>query len=212
MDPSFWHQRWQNNEIAFHEAEPNQLLVKYFETLSLAEGARVFLPLCGKTHDIAWLRANGLRVAGAELSQLAIEQLFIELGVSPTISAFGDILHYSAENIDIYVGDIFNVSAKALGAVDAIYDRAALVALPLEMRQRYTKHLTEMTNQSSQLLITYEYNQDVMDGPPFSVSNEEVKRHYQDKYTLTLLASGDVPGGLKGRCAAVENIWLLKND
>lgn len=212
MDPSFWHQRWQNNEIAFHEAEPNQLLVKYFETLSLAEGARVFLPLCGKTHDIAWLRANGLRVAGAELSQLAIEQLFIELGVSPTISAFGDILHYSAENIDIYVGDIFNVSAKALGAVDAIYDRAALVALPLEMRQRYTKHLAEMTNQSSQLLITYEYNQDVMDGPPFSVSNEEVKRHYQDKYTLTLLASGDVPGGLKGRCAAVENIWLLKND
>jgi thiopurine S-methyltransferase len=211
MDPSFWHQRWQKNEIAFHTSEANPLLVKYFKELSLAKGRRVFLPLCGKTLDISWLLTNGYRVAGAELSQLAIEQLFTELGVEHKISGVGEVDHYSAKNIDIYVGDMFDLSKKMLGPVDAIYDRAALVALPEAMRGRYTAHLTEITDNARQLLISYEYDQSLMDGPPFSVSNEEVKKHYRDRYDLTLLASTDVPGGLKGKCAAKENVWLLQS-
>ncbi len=86
MDASFWHQRWEKNEIAFHERQANPLLVKYFDKLSLAQGRRVFVPLCGKTLDIAWLLSRGYRVAEAELSQVAIGQLFQELGVEPTRS------------------------------------------------------------------------------------------------------------------------------
>ncbi|MHB1245104.1 MAG: thiopurine S-methyltransferase [Sulfuriferula sp.] len=212
MDVDFWNKKWENNEIGFHKNEANPLLVQYFKALSLAEGSRVFVPLCGKTLDIAWLLANGFHVVGVELIETAIKQLFTELGVEPKISVAGEIKHYSAKDIDLFVGDIFTVSGKTLGLVDAIYDRAAMVALPKEMRQRYTAHLMEMTNKAPQLLITFEYDQNVMNGPPFSISNEEVNQHYRDSYDLTLIASTDVPGGLKGKCAAIENVWLLRND
>jgi thiopurine S-methyltransferase len=211
MDPSFWHQRWEKNEIAFHESQANPVLVSHFNELSLAKGSRVFVPLCGKTLDISWLLSNGYRVAGAELSQIAIEQLFMELGLQPEISRVGEVEQWSDKNLDICVGDIFAVSRKMLGPVDAIYDRAALVAFPEEMRNRYTAHLTEITGKAPQLLICYDYDQSLMPGPPFSIRNEEVHRHYADTYEVTLLASKDVPGGLKGKCAAQENVWRLKN-
>jgi thiopurine S-methyltransferase len=212
MDASFWHQRWEKNDVAFHESEANPLLVKYFKEISLVKGSRVFLPLCGKTLDILWLLSNGYRVAGAELSKIAIEQLFMELGVEPKISGVDGVDRYSAQNIDIFVGDIFHLSSKMLGLVDAIYDRAALVALPEEMRNRYTANLMEITDKAPQLLICYEYDQSLMEGPPFSISNEEVNQHYRDSYDLTLIASTNVPGGLKGKCAAKENVWLLQDN
>ena len=212
MDASFWHQKWKENNIAFHESESNPLLIKYFKELSLAKGSRVFLPLCGKTLDIPWLLSNGYRVAGAELSKIAIDQLFADLGVEPKISRVDQVDHYSAINIDIFVGDIFDLFGKMLGLVDAIYDRAALVALPESMRNRYTVHLKEITNKAPQLLICYEYDQSLMEGPPFSISNEEVNQHYSDSYDLTLMESTNLTGGIKGKCAARENVWLLTHD
>ena len=211
MDPSFWHQRWEKHEIAFHESEANPLLVKHFNELSLAKGSRVFVPLCGKTLDIFWLLSNGYRVAGAELSQIAIEQLFMELGLQPEISTVGEVEQWSAKNLDLFVGDLFALSRKMLGPVDAIYDRAALVAFPEDMRNRYTAHLTGITHTAPQLLVCYDYNQSLMQGPPFSIRNEEVHRHYADNYEVTLMASTDVSGGLKGKCAAKENVWQLRS-
>src|SRR5262249_2938954 len=161
---------------------PNPLLVKYFNELSLAKCSRIFVPLCGKTLDISWLLSKGYPVAGAELSQIAIEQLFMELGMQPEISTVGGVEQWSSNNLDIFVGDIFALSRKMLGPVDAVYDRAALVAFPEEMRKRYTAHLTEITGKAPQLLISYDYDQSKMDGPPFSVSNEEVERHYAGNY------------------------------
>ena len=210
MDAQFWHQRWKNNEIGFHEGKPNALLVKYVHELSLLKARRLFLPLCGKTLDIGWLLSKGYRVAGAELSQLAIEQLFMELGLQPNITKVDTVERWSAKHLDIFVGDIFAVSRQILGPVDAVYDRAALVALPADTRTHYTAHLIEIAKKAPQLLITFEYDQRVMDGPPFSVSHEEVLRHYDGTYEVRLLASTDVPGGLKGKCPAKESAWLLK--
>jgi thiopurine S-methyltransferase len=212
MDIDFWHQRWEKNEIAFHESKAHPILVTYFKELKLVEGSRVFLPLCGKTLDIAWLLSKGYRVAGAELSKIAIEHLFIGLELEPKISKIGNISHYTATNIDIFVGNIFDLSHEILGRVDVIYDRAALVALPQEMRSRYAKHLLEITDKANQLMIAFEYDQSLMDGPPFSVNSDEVNRHYKDAYNIKLLESTSIPGGLKGKCAATENAWLLKKD
>ncbi|MEM9509905.1 MAG: thiopurine S-methyltransferase [Cyanobacteria bacterium P01_E01_bin.35] len=212
MNVSFWLQKWQKNELGFHKSEANPILVKYFPELALAQGSRVFVPLCGKTLDIAWLLSNGYRVAGAELIEIAIEQLFMELGVEPKISEAGEVRHYRAKNIDIFVGNIFDLSSKMLGSVDAIYDRAALVALPQDIRNRYTAHLTEITETAPQLLVSYEYDQNLMKGPPFSISNQEVNQHYGDSYDLTFIQSTNVLGGLKGKCAAKENVWLLQTD
>lgn len=209
MDTNFWQQKWEANEIAFHRSETHPLLEKYFNELSLTEQSRIFLPLCGKTLDIAWLLSKGYRVAGAELSKIAIDQLFIDLQIEPKITRVGEVDHYSAKDIDIFVGNIFDLSGEMLGHVDAIYDRAALVALPEEMRHKYSAHLMEITKRAPQLLICFDYDQSLMDGPPFSVSNEEVAEHYKDKYQLTLLASLDMPDGLKG-VSAKEIVWLLK--
>lgn len=210
MQAEFWHQRWQKNEIGFHEPAANPLLVKYFNELSLPAGSRVFLPLCGKTLDIDWLLSCGYRVCGAELSEIAVEQLFARLAMQPKISDLGELRRYSGKDIDVFVGDIFKLSNDLLGAVDAIYDRAALVALPEETRHKYTAHLMELTQSAAQLLICFEYDQTVMEGPPFSITNTEVQRHYSDRYELRLVASVDVAGGLKGKCEAQEHVWVLR--
>ena len=170
------------------------------------------MPLCGKTLDIPWLLSNDYRVAGAELSPIAVQELFTQLGVKPTITANGRTDCYQADNIDIFVGDIFNMTRNLLGPIDAMYDRAALVALPENMRSRYTAHVTDIMDHAPQLLICYEYDQCAAEGPPFSISHEEVRRHYGHRYNLSLLTSVDVPGGLKGRCAATEHVWLLRKD
>ncbi len=209
MEPKFWHDRWANNEIGFHRSAANPFLMQYFNGLTLTEGSRVFVPLCGKTLDIPWLLSNGYRIAGAELSALAIEQLFAELGIRPAIEKSGTIDRYHANNLDIFVGDIFHVTRTMLGPVDAIYDRAALVALPETMRSRYTAHVTDITGCAPQLLISYEYDQRAAEGPPFSISQEEVRQHYAHRYQLRLLTSANVPGGLKGTCTATEHVWLL---
>jgi thiopurine S-methyltransferase len=210
MDADFWHRKWANNEIGFHETMVNALLVKHFPALALEENRRVFLPLCGKTLDVHWLLSNGYRVVGAELSKLAVDQLFAELGVEPTVSSCGLTERYSSLNLDILVGDIFDVSAQLLCPVDAIYDRAALVALPEETRGRYASHLIEITAQAPQLLNCFEYDQNLMDGPPFSIEGAEVVQHYGERYEVTLLDSVAIPGGFKGRLPAIESVWLLK--
>lgn len=210
MEASFWHQKWEQGDISFHKNEINPFLVDFFERLNVAKGSRIFLPLSGKTRDIEWFLAKGYQVIGAELSEIAITELFKELGVKPEISTDGKLTRYRASNLEILVGNIFDVSAERLGTVNAIYDRAALVALPASMRKQYSSHLMHITGAAPQLLITYEYNQSQMDGPPFSVNETEVKQLYGAAYQLHLGGSKIVAGGLKGKVASTENAWLLQ--
>jgi thiopurine S-methyltransferase len=209
MEASFWHNRWQTNQTGWHERAVNPLLITHFPSLHVPPGGRIFVPLCGKSLDLGWLLSQGYAVAGAELSELAVTQLFAELGIEPSISAVGKYRLFHVEKIDIFVGDLFDLSREILGPVDAIYDRAALVALPEPMRALYTAHLMTITTLAPQLVIGYEYDQTVVAGPPFSVTPDELHRHYSDSYTLTPEARVDVPGGLKGKCPATEHVWRL---
>ncbi len=210
MDRDFWLRRWQKNEIGFHEGAPNTLLTKHFARLGLVEGNRVFVPLCGKSNDMNWLRAQGYEVVGIELSRMAVEQFFEELGVTPTITQAGFHERFEIEGLTLYLGDIFELDERTLGRVDAVYDRAALVALPEPLRKRYTAYLPELTNRAPQFLVTFIYDQSVMDGPPFSVDEAWVEKHYDAFYRLERLETRDVEGGLKGVCPAKESAWLLK--
>ncbi|WP_154224318.1 thiopurine S-methyltransferase [Marinicella rhabdoformis] len=209
MEAAFWEKKWQDNEIGFHQKEFNPLMVRYFKALDLAKGCRVFIPLCGKTHDIAWFLSQGYQVVGVELSEKAVVQLFESLGVTPEVTQCGDLVKYSSVDVEVFVGDFFRLNRKILGRVDAIYDRAALVALPHEMRQDYTAHLVTSCGGAPQLLINFEYDQLQMNGPPFSISKTELEAHYSLHYQITLKESTAVPGGLKGVCPAVEQAWLL---
>jgi thiopurine S-methyltransferase len=216
MQHAFWHHRWESNQIGFHLPEANPLLVKYFPTLNLkptskqSASARIFLPLCGKTLDIAWLLAQGYQVVGSELSPIAIDDLFSSLNLTPTITQKDKLTHYFAPNIDILVGDIFDITPTLLGTVDMVYDRAALVALPDEMRQRYTSHLMTITQMAPQLIICFEYDQRLHAGPPFSVNADAVKQYYQLQYDISSLDSIAMAEGLKGQYPATEVVWWLK--
>ena len=207
MDPDFWHNRWETGQTGFHQGKPNAFLVDHLNALNLPDGPRIFLPLCGKTHDIAWLLSKGFHVIGAELSQLAIDQLFEDLGVTPEVTELGPLTRMSADRIDIYVGDIFELTKDTLGPVDATYDRAALIALPADMRARYAAHLTAITAKAPQLVITLQYDQGVISGPPFSVIEDELRKLYSAAYALTRLAC-DNEAGVKDH-PATEEIWHL---
>ncbi|EKE71497.1 thiopurine S-methyltransferase [Gallaecimonas xiamenensis] len=210
MQADFWHQKWASGEIGFHQQQGNPQLQAQLGRLALSPGARLFLPLCGKTRDIAWLLAQGFDVAGAELSPLAIRQLFAELGVEPQIEDKGPLHCYSAPGIAIWVGDIFALNAGQLGPVDAVFDRAALVALPGDMRPLYAQHLQDLTRQAPQLLVTFDYDQAAQAGPPFSVGFDEVQSLYGDAYQVELLAREEVVGGLKGLVPAEVLSFLLQ--
>lgn len=210
MEQDFWHSRWQNGQIGFHEGTPNTLLTTHFKALGVAAGGRIFVPLCGKSQDMLWLRAEGFTVVGAELSRLAVTQFFTDAGLTPKISTAGKLERFDAENITLFAGDIFDLTNEMLGIVDAIYDRAALVALPAPLRARYAAHLTSLTGTAPQLLITFEYDQSRHPGPPFSISDADLNNCYGTIYELNHTDIKNVPGGMKGICTATENLWLLK--
>ena len=210
MNPEFWQEKWQKREIAFHQAAANPLLVRWFNQLALAPGATVFLPLCGKSLDIHWLLAQGYSVVGAELSEIAVQELFAELALTPNASRVGNLQLYQADKLQVFVGDIFQLSQHTVGPVAAIYDRAALVALPDTMRQRYAPHLITISQSAPQLVICFEYDQAKLAGPPFSVDSDEMHKLYSTVYSLNCLEIREVPGGLKRKCQASEAGWLLR--
>ncbi|MGO3301060.1 MAG: thiopurine S-methyltransferase [Pseudoalteromonas sp.] len=209
MDANHWHERWEKNEIGFHEDEVNQYLDRYFTKLNLQQGDTVFVPLCGKTFDIHFLLKSGIKVIGAELSEIAISQLFSELQLSPTITEHGELKCYSANNLIVWVGNIFDVSKELLGPIGAVYDRAALVALPSLMRERYSQHVIHLSQNAPQLLLVFQYQQREMAGPPFSIETSEIHKHYAAYYQLNLLCEEPVEGGLKGQVSANNVIWHL---
>lgn len=209
MEKHIWLDRWENGQTGFHNNEVNPLLLKHFQELDLPLASRIFLPLCGKTLDIGWLLSKGFCIVGVELSEKAVKELFVELGEEPYVMKDGEHIHYSAENIDIYVGDFFALTPEKVGNVDAVYDRAAIVALPKKMRDDYTKHMLTLAKDVPQLMTTVVYDQSLMNNSPFSVDREELEKHYGEHYSITQLDKIQVQGGLKQVMDIVEYVWLL---
>ncbi|BFT30796.1 thiopurine S-methyltransferase [Alteromonas sp. D210916BOD_24] len=214
MEHNFWHSKWQKNEIGFHEPQGNALLVKFADMLlgktnPSSKPMRIFVPLCGKTRDIHWLLSQGADVVGAELSEVAIKQLFDELGVSPTVTVSSKGKIYSHDGLTVFVGDIFELNEDDLGEVNGVYDRAALVALPETLRRQYTNHLATITRHAPQLIISFEYDQNEMAGPPFSVDENTVQALYSDIFDIQLLERSELVGGLKGKVKANNLVFHL---
>jgi len=206
MEANFWHALWDNKDIGWHKDETNELLLRHFSTLGLVPKSRIFIPLCGKSVDIKWLLEQGYQVVGVELNELAIKELFEYLDIRPTIRQVGSLLHYRSENIDIFVGDFFDLRQELLGSVDAIYDRGAIVALPQTMRSEYTKLLRTLTSNAVQLVITFDYDQSLMEGPPFSVDKKLLDSYYVEFYKIRLLETIRIKSfGFE----LDENTWLL---
>ncbi|MDQ7085186.1 MAG: thiopurine S-methyltransferase [Sulfurovum sp.] len=206
---NLWLSRWQNKEIGFHQESVNTFMSEYFHKLNLAKDSHVLVPLCGKSIDISWLLSQGYKVTGIELSEQAIIELFTELNISPSISTVGELTLYSSPSLRVFVGDIFAVDASMVGKIDAIYDRAALVALTQELRIAYATQLRRISQTAPQLLLCFEYQQSLMNRSPYSVNKAEVIQHYKTHYKLECLLQQEIIGGFKGKIPAQDVVWLL---
>ncbi|GGU83900.1 thiopurine S-methyltransferase [Pseudomonas laurentiana] len=192
MQSEFWHDRWARNQIGFHLEQVNPYLQQHWSSLGLKAGDKVLVPLCGKTLDLLWLAGQGLQVQGIELSERAVEAFFSEHQLHPQVSRSGAFTVYRCDALELWCGDIFALTAEDVAGCSAFYDRAALIALPAPMRQRYAHHLQSLlAAQCKGLLITLEYDQAEVDGPPFAVLEAEVRALYAG-WQVTLEETRDI--------------------
>ncbi|KXJ52142.1 MAG: hypothetical protein AXW17_01360 [Colwellia sp. Phe_37] len=191
MESSFWHNCWQRNMLGFHQYEVHPLLSQYFTNLILASDQHVFVPLCGKTQDMAYL-AQYMRVTGSELSDIACRDFFIEQDIECQLQSLGEFVQYTAEQLTLWQGDFFKLCADTIGKVDWIYDRAALIALPPAMQAQYANHLQSFFSSNTRLfLVTVEFPSEQLPGPPFSLNSVDVKRLFPG-FSVDCLASHEL--------------------
>ena len=216
MQPEFWHSRWGSNQIGFHQEEVNPYLSRWWGEMGLQPGSRVLVPLCGKSLDLSWLAAQGFDVMGVELSSLAVEDYFREQGVQPVVTERGAFKVYETGPVTIWCGDIFKLSAADVETCQGVYDRAAMIAFPQDMREQYALHLSEILPLGCKgLLITLDYDQSQKQGPPFSVPDAQVQQWLSPVWTLEVLEELDVLANnwkfLKnGLTRLVERVYRLE--
>jgi len=193
MRPTFWHSRWATGQIGFHQAQVNPYLQQFWPTLEIKAGERVLVPLCGKSSDMTWLCGQGLHVVGVELSETAAQAYFSERDIEPQIERRGAFTVYTEGQCEIWCGDFFELTVAEVGVCSALYDRAALIALPSDMRVRYVEQLARLLPSTCRgLLVTLDYQQSEIDGPPFAVAQQEVRQLLGSDWQIELTTSLDV--------------------
>ena len=193
MHADHWLDRWKQDRIGFHESKVNPYLPSYLSRFNLAPGDTIFLPLCGKAIDIAWLAQRGFKVIGVELSEIAIEAFFAEQELQYQQFETDRFMLRKSGNISLIQGDYFKLRKQDLPDCKMVYDRASLIAIDAVNRGAYAAHMRSIVPQDTGiLLITLDYDQAQMNGPPFAVSREEVSQYYQAYYSIELLEQNDV--------------------
>ena len=191
MDHRFWKERWQQNEIGFHMNERHEYLHQYFHRLHVGPET-VFVPLCGKSPDLLWLHQQGANVLGVELSEIAVRDFFRENHLDVDVRSIRGLTRFHTEGITIFCGDLFKLTGEQLKDVRGVYDRGSLVALPPDMRKQYADHLCRILPVDSRiLLVSYDYDQGEINGPPFSVPLAEIEMLFGADFSMELLAEQD---------------------
>ncbi len=212
-NPDFWHQKWASNQIGFHLEDVNPLLIKHWQATKPQRDDKVLVPLCGKTEDLIWLAQRHDEIQGAELSKIAVRSFFAEHFYTPIVTPVsGQHELYQFDELSIYVGDFFTAP---LSKADIVYDRAALVALPESMRVQYAEHLKSLLSDKGRiLLVTLDYVQEEMSGPPFNVHEDEVTRLFSG-FKITRLERDEADDthpkiAKKGLSRFAEEVWLIE--
>lgn len=195
MEQEFWLERWERNEIGFHLRDVNPRLAEFWHTVAPPAGKQVFVPLCGKSLDLHWLASQGHGVVGVELSDTAVRAFFDEAGLSARLERERLLTCHATDTIRLYCGDIMELTVLDLHGVAAVYDRAALVALPPRMRANYVDHVLRIIPDGATiLLVTFEYDQSLISGPPHAVLEDEVQALYGQRCEIERLSRRPLAG------------------
>lgn len=211
MDPDYWRARWTQGRTGWHQGQPNEHLVAHFE--ALGSPRRVLVPLAGKSVDLAYLAGRGASVVGVELVEEAARAFFEEQGFAAQRTVDGPLARWEGGAIEIVVGDFFDLTRAEIGSFDAFYDRAALVALPHELRRRYVAHVLSLLEPGARgLVVTFEHDAPPHE-PPFSVDADEIRDLFE-RARVTSLTSVDVTASSsltpRGANFVRERAWLIE--
>lgn len=186
MNSDYWINKWQTGDTRFHQSQYHPLLVKYVDRLTTGT---ILVPLCGKSLDMLFLVSKGHAVIGVELSPIACEDFFVEAGIAFTSREVDDFIVFESERITLWCGDFFKLPESVWSQVTGLYDRAALVALPEDVRRAYASEITKRSQQGFEiLLITFEYPEGTFQGPPFAIYEEEIMSLYK-QFTIQKIHS-----------------------
>jgi len=217
MDIEFWQQRWQQNQIGFHNLDVLDHLSQHWQLLAKGrQDLNVLVPLCGKSLDMLWLAQQQCHVTGVEVSPIAVQDFFNENQLNAQVQSLDHFKLWHHHPIKLLCGDFFKLNSEHLNGVDVVYDRAALIAMPPAMRPAYAQHLSQLMPSGAQMfLVTLDYKQEDMAGPPFAVSIDEVKQLYDKLFHITVLGSQDRLDNeprfkAKGLSQLLENVFLLE--
>jgi len=202
MSIEYWRKRWKDGETGWHRDDFNDKLIKFWPELKVAAGETVFVPLCGKSRDLIWLSEQGLSVIGNEASPEAVAEFQTEHG--------GNF-----PNFKILCQDFFSLTSSDLAEVSAWYDRAALVALPPKTRKEYFQHLAYILPPNAKgLLLSFEFPQEESPGPPYSVSDGELRSLCGKAFHCTLVKKEDLSDMPKykerGLTQAMDAVYVLQ--
>lgn len=217
MSDNFWLDKWQKQEIPFDQSEVNQWLIRYQDLLGDLRNKHVFVPLCGKSVDMNWFYQQGARVIGVELSDLAAIAFFEENNLAYEIKKVASFTIYQHDSIRIMCGDFFDLTAKDLPDIDLVYDRAALVALPEELRKKYANKMAALLNPGATMfLISIQYELEKIELPPFNIDPDEIKSLFSRAFSVQLLNQKPllkvVPHLVeRGVQDVVESVYLMKS-
>ena len=213
---NLWESRWQEDRIGFHLKEVNPYLIRFSDQLLHQNTDRIFVPLCGKTLDLCWLTTKMKKVIGVELVSKAVQDFFAENKIDYLIQQDETIQKFSSKSIDIYLGDFFDLNPEQTFSFNAIYDRASIVAIETPERMEYVDHLISFLDRAGRiLLITLEYNQNDMEGPPYSVPAEEIESLFEPLGSLKLLETCDILDERfrnKGLTRLLEHVFLIEKN
>jgi thiopurine S-methyltransferase len=193
VQPEFWLDRWRSAQIGFHQSAVDRHLKAYWPALKVAPASQVFVPLCGKSLDMLWLREQGHAVIGVELAPMALESFCMEHGIPARRRSIGPFDLYEAPGFTLYCGDFFKLTPALLGNISAVYDRASLISWTPSVRASYVEQMTGLTTPGTkQLLIAVEFPAEQMSGPPFPVTRDEIERLYAPHHSIRLLGRHDI--------------------
>ena len=193
MERDFWLERWENNQIGFHQDEFSPYLIDHWAVLGAKTGCQVFVPMAGKTKDMLWLANEKHKVLGIELSEIAVDAFFKENNLKADKSDIGKHIQYQTDDINFLCGDFFELTADDTRDVKAVFDRASMIAMPPQLRKKYADHMAKLLVSGTEiLLVSMEYAGGTMSGPPFSVDEESIRALYSDHFTIQLRETFDV--------------------